>query len=450
MPAATPFASDLEVLCQKLDADLEDESVVAKTLSLGETERRVKEASLSSSAVASSQSSGGSQVLRAALNRSLLPRLQVDHEEVTLLSSHGPRYASQRALGQGAMGEVDLVEDRDIGRAVARKRLLADESDLTAVARFVEEVRTIGRLEHPNIVPIHDAGMDEDGRFFFVMKYVDGETLESIIERLREGDVAYLQTYDRARRVEIFQQILRALQFAHNKGILHRDVKPANVMVGRSGEVLLMDWGIARAFGSDAAAGGPSPDQEVSLVHPDAVARPGATEHGALVGTPMYMSPEQARGQSSTLDARSDLYSAALLFHEWLGFEHTRAHCKSLLATLVEAHSAPAPLAGQLFSSYRRVGVGVEYAWVVHKGLQLDPDARYQSATEMLDDLHSIAAGTFAVRCPFTFSKRVSNMVANQLDRAPLVIMSAVVFLTLVMVLLLGYVIVDVWTSTAV
>src|SRR5262249_60463772 len=146
--------------------------------------------------------------------------------------------------------EVVLVNDRDIERQVALKRLLPELQDPALLARFVDEIRIVGRLEHPNIVPIHDVGVDELGRYYFVMKYVEGETLESIIEKLAAGDPAYVRTYSYERRIEIFLGLLHALEYAHSHGVVHRDVKPANVMVGRYGEVVLMDWGIAKPLAS--------------------------------------------------------------------------------------------------------------------------------------------------------------------------------------------------------
>ena len=108
-----------------------------------------------------------------------------------------------------------------------------------ALARFVEEIRTTGGLEHPNIVPIHDVGLDEKGRYYFIMKYVDGETLESILARLRAGDRETHARYGFERRVEIFKGVLEAIAYAHARGYIHRDIKPANIMVGAFGEVLV-------------------------------------------------------------------------------------------------------------------------------------------------------------------------------------------------------------------
>jgi serine/threonine-protein kinase len=359
---------------------------------------------------------------RSSMNASVLPRIEVAGENVILASSSGPRYATLKELGKGGMGEVDLVEDRDIGRTVALKRLLAGQAGPTAVARFVDEVRTIGRLEHPNIVPIHDVGVDEQGRFFFVMKYVDGETLESVLERLRAGDPEAVRTYDIPRRVQIFMQVLRALQFAHERGIIHRDVKPANVMVGRFGEVVLMDWGVARTIGVEGRVAKPDtaalPLAE-TLVGQTAPTRASNTRAGALIGTPLYMSPEQARGANDELDERSDLYSAGVMLFELLALEHPHAKHKTLTSLLHAIQTYEPPRASILFASVPQKGIGAEYAHFVNRALQRDPTKRWQSAKEMVEQLHLILQGRFRVQCPVTFMKRGSLLLAELVDRSP-------------------------------
>jgi serine/threonine-protein kinase len=364
---------------------------------------------------------------RSAANSSVLPRVEVEGETVVLSSSTGPRYATLRELGKGGMGEVDLVEDRDIGRTVALKRLLAGQAGPAAVARFVDEVRTIGRLEHPNIVPIHDVGVDEQGRFFFVMKYVDGETLESILERLRAGEPEAVRTYDIPRRTQIFVQVLRALQFAHERGIIHRDLKPANVMVGRFGEVVLMDWGVARTIGkerkvdtaslpSSAASNEPELSASAAQAGPT---RASTTRAGALIGTPLYMSPEQARGANDQLDQRADLYSATLMFFEMLALEHPHAKEKTLTSLLHAIQTYEPPNAMTIFADVPQKRIGAEYAHFVIRGLQRDPARRWQSANEMVEQLHLIATGRFHVQCPVTFMKRGSLRLAELVDRSP-------------------------------
>src|SRR5262249_53205364 len=140
----------------------------------------------------------------------VLPHVEDGDGAVRLEVDHRPGYEPVKLLGAGGMGEVVLVQDQDIARRVAIKRLLPSMTHPALLARFVDEIRTVGRLEHPNIVPIHDVGVDEQGRYYFVMKYVEGETLESVIAKLAAGDPAYHATYSYERRIEIFLELPHA------------------------------------------------------------------------------------------------------------------------------------------------------------------------------------------------------------------------------------------------
>lgn len=208
------------------------------------------------------------------------------------------------------MGEVVKVRDNDIGRVVALKRLHPGVNDDSTLVRFIDEVRVVGELEHPNIVPIHDVGVDAKGDYFFVMKYVPGETLETVIEKLAAGDPEYHAKFPFERRVAIFEALLEAVRYTHVNGIVHRDIKPTNVMVGPYGEVMLMDFGIARRLRQPWTEQGPAGSGEA----PSGKAL-FSTRVGSLLGTPGYMSPEQARGEP--VGERSDIYSLCVLFHEF-------------------------------------------------------------------------------------------------------------------------------------
>ena len=169
------------------------------------------------------------------------------------------------------------ARDNDIGRDVAVKRLHAGLNHSELYARFIEEVRTVGQLEHPNIVPIHDAGLDAQG-YFFVMKHVEGESLASIIARLAAGDPVAHGRWPFERRIDVIRKVLEALRYAHSKGVVHRDIKPANILVGPMGEVFLLDWGIAKR-----ERGAPQPSAAAPETTGDAL----ATRAGAVMGTPL-------------------------------------------------------------------------------------------------------------------------------------------------------------------
>lgn len=345
----------------------------------------------------------------------VLPRIEQRGGTLRLEPTEGgDRYRDLATLGKGAMGEVSLVEDRDIGRKVAVKRLLGGPGHAPALARFVDEIRLVGSLEHPNIVPIHDVGVDADGRYFFVMKHIDGETLEEIIERMRAGDASAFATYPMRRRIEIVIGILRALEYAHERGIIHRDLKPANVMVGRHGEVVLMDWGIARPFGEAGAE-----PADMDAVAPGTVARASETVAGGLIGTPMYMSPEQATGLP--LGPASDLFSVGVLLHEFLGLRHRFEGFDSMEELLQQVRLTGPPLSFGVFSPHpaQKETIPWEMTHFLRRTWMLDPAERWASATSMRGELESILDGRCRVQCPTTLLKRSTSELARFVDRAP-------------------------------
>jgi serine/threonine protein kinase len=291
-------------------------------------------------APASAPLSGGSVPPRSTV----LPRVELMDGQPRISVQDRPRYQETRRLGEGGVGEVVMVRDNDIERHVALKRLRPELLGTTALARFVDEIQVVGQLEHPSIPPIHDVGLDENG-YFFVMKYVQGETLDAIIERLQARDPLYQRRFSYKARAELFLRILQTIQFAHEKGILHRDLKPENVMVGPYGEVMVMDWGLAKKVGSAADYALATPEREDG---PGNSKRLQETRVGSLLGTPLYMSPEQARGQHDTLDQRSDIYSLCVLLFELLTTRHPLHHCTDLNQVIhnVTNEAPPSPVGG--------------------------------------------------------------------------------------------------------
>jgi len=247
------------------------------------------------------------------------------------------------------------------------------------------------------------------------MKYVEGETLESVLDKLAKGDPVYHARYGFERRVEIFLAILEAVAYAHARGIIHRDLKPANVMIGPFGEVMVMDWGLARHIdGRGRAAlepipGAPKQDD----------GDPFETRAGALLGTPAYMSPEQARGEK--LDARSDVYALSVMFHEMLCLEHYLEKCETLAAVLVGVQSRD-PRAPSFVSHPHQSCAPMDLSHFVRKGYEKDPAERYQSVDEMIDRLRRRAEGYIPIQCHVTFVKRLTSGFAHFVDRHPLVV----------------------------
>jgi len=320
------------------------------------------------------------------------------------------RYELGAQLGEGGVGEVLMARDNDIDRDVAVKRLRGEtKTSQAAVLRFADEVRTIGGLEHPNIVPIHDVGTHANGDYFFVMKYVQGETLETIIEKLAAGDLAYHARFGVERRVEIMMGILEAVAYAHSKRIIHRDLKPANVMVGPYGEVVVMDWGLARTIGS-------ADPKQTQPCEPRSSGRLLSTHAGEILGTPAYMSPEQARGEA--LDERSDTYSLCVLFYELLTLRHPHGDHATLEGMLEAIQSVRGPLA-VMVSTDVQSRTPTDLSWFLEKGLRKDKDERFQTVDAMLERLRERAAGSVPIQCPVTLQIQATNVVQRALRSSP-------------------------------
>jgi serine/threonine-protein kinase len=370
---------------------------------------------------------GSNDALELSMRSTVLPRLVRVGERVEQ-SQGGQRFVPVRLLGKGGIGEVTLVQDNDIDRSVALKRLRSDATSEEMLFRFAEEIRTVGQLEHPNIAPVHDVGVDDAGRHYFVMRYVDGETLEHIIARLAAGDPGYHARFPFAHRVQVFFGVLHAIAYAHSKQIIHRDIKPSNIMVGPYGEVVVMDWGVAKHRDAGAAARGDD-GHDADMYK---------TRHGSLVGTPAYMSPEQAMGQTDQIDQRSDVYALAAVLYELLTLQHYlpgRSSLPELLSAIIsDEHTMAA-----FVRDPHQPPVPAELGWFIETGLTKDPAARFQSVSEMSDHLERVMAGAFPVQCPATFLKKAGGNTVRYVDRHPVIMMAA----TLAVLSLVGLGIVD-------
>jgi eukaryotic-like serine/threonine-protein kinase len=237
------------------------------------------------------------------------------------------RYIDLGQIGRGGMGEVRRVRDRRLNRVLAMKAMRADVSAAGRFRRFFEEAQVTAQLQHPSIIPVHDVGKLADGRLYFTMKEVQGRTLREIIREIHRASAQPIDETDAGagsdggwrpgpsgwtfrRMVDAFQRVAEGLAYAHARGVLHRDVKPQNIMVGEYGEVLLLDWGLTRSGGGssgDAGAEGGG----------DTITRAGGhTRFGTVAGTIGYMSPEQASGDPARVGPPSDVYAlGATLYH---------------------------------------------------------------------------------------------------------------------------------------
>lgn len=231
------------------------------------------------------------------------------------------RYEEMGLIGEGGMGEVRRVWDNALQRTVAMKilrRELAERDDL--VHRFVEEAQATAQLEHPGIMPVYDVGRLADGRPYFTMKEIRGRSLLQVIEEVhQESDNGWGVTptgWTFQRLLQVLQQVCEAVAFAHSRGVLHRDLKPTNVMVGTFGEVVVMDWGLAKISQPTSSSSGSAPKDPVITVR----SRGGKylTRTGSVAGTPNYMPPEQARGEHGRVGPWSDVYALGALLYEIL------------------------------------------------------------------------------------------------------------------------------------
>jgi serine/threonine protein kinase len=297
----------------------------------------------------------------------------IDHlrDVATWPELRSDRYTILRLIGRGGMGAVYAARDERLGRDVAIKVANAPGAASELDARLRREAEVLARLEHPGIVPVHDAGVLEDGRWFYVMKLVSGETLDRHAARLDSESA----------RLGLFERIVDTVAFAHANHVVHRDLKPSNIMVGRFGEVFVLDWGVARVLnqGSSGEAATPSAPPDGSL-----------TQHGMRVGTAGFMAPEQSEGTGAEPGPPADVHALGAVLH-WL-----------LRGVLPDPSGAGG----------RMPGVSRRLAAIVTRCLEPAPSARYPDAGALADDLARYRAGLAVKALPETWLDRAARHAA--------------------------------------
>ncbi len=316
-------------------------------------------------------------------------------------------------IATGGMGSVLEAEDAKLGRSVAIKvMLLEGNADEVMRRRFIREAQVLAMLAHPNIVPIHDLVWEDGLPLFYSMKLLRGRTLAAILKDLHEEVPDALRDYSLTHLLDIFRKVCDAIAFAHSKGVLHRDLKPDNVMVGDYGEVMVMDWGLARLEGAEI---GNPPDKEIPLVEADDFTS-GLTRHGTVLGTPQYMSPEQAAGNPGELDERSDIYALGGILYAILTLRPPveGATPQEVLSKVTGGEIiAPSDLRTTFRGKRRPFAKGEvldarqikplphlpsgsvpqSLSSVVMKALQLEKERRYRSVTELGDEIEAYQSG---------------------------------------------------------
>jgi serine/threonine-protein kinase len=232
------------------------------------------------------------------------------------------RYRLARLMGRGGMGEVIAARDEQIGREVAIKRMKAAAPSERAIQRFLREASIQGRLEHPAIVPVHEIGRDTDGLPFFAMKKLTGTTLAKILTEPSPE-------FSLQRVLRAFVDVCLAVELAHVRGVVHRDLNPNNIMLGDFGEVYVLDWGVAKVVG----------EEDGDFADVDSGTGAFATMSGAAVGTPGYMAPEQVRGQP--VDGRADVYTLGCLLFEILAGEPLHPRAAGMTSALTKVDARP-------------------------------------------------------------------------------------------------------------
>jgi serine/threonine protein kinase/Tfp pilus assembly protein PilF len=298
-------------------------------------------------------------------------------------------YRVLEKLGEGGMGVVYLAEDTLLGRRVAIKTIhsRAGAEDRHFRARFLREARAVSALSHPHIATIYDYGETEEGEPYIVMELIKGATL---------GELMLTEKLTISRAIEIIKQVGEALAEAHRQGIIHRDIKPTNVAINERGHVKVLDFGLAKQIGLEAADITDPERQTLMAAH---------TREGLIVGTPMYLSPEQALGND--VDARSDLFSLGSLLYECIaGKPAFFGKSAADICAKVMRDDPPPP-------SKLNPAVPKELDRIALKSLAKKPEARYQTADEMIAELQSVQANLFS-EATNTVTRLIPSAVATR------------------------------------
>jgi serine/threonine-protein kinase len=323
-----------------------------------------------------------------------------DAEEpaIALQNRKTAKYSVLGFVGEGGMGQIHVAKDLSLRRKVALKQLKEEAAKMEeAVTRFVNEAQVTAQLDHPNIVPVYSLEIGEEMQFAYSMKLVQGKTLKKLIDETKDlyaSGEPIDEEHDENARLGHFLRLCDALAFAHSKGVIHRDLKPENIMIGRFNELYVMDWGLARLL--DQPAGEASrQDAEGDRVSGVWGEEDGSglkserTLMGTVLGTPRYMSPEQAKAENDQLDGRSDIYTLGLILYELASLKKAIPG-KMVLETLTNAAKA---VKLPLVHVSPRVTLADDLRAIIDKATAPKPSNRYATVKELSDDINRYLRG---------------------------------------------------------
>ncbi len=344
------------------------------------------------------------------------------------------RYSVNTKLNQGGMKAIWKVDDHRTARKVAMALIqdskIASKEDIDS---FLYEARLTANLQHPNIIPIYDIALDENGNPYFTMKALKGETLGEIIKKLRNNNSAYADRYTPSRLLAIFLKVCNAINYAHTKGVIHLDLKPSNINIGDFGEVHVLDWGLStlithlNEYDGEPTSWHSMDGHDVTLETGQTLTRylkSSAKQRefkNVIGGTPGYMSPEQAQGNPADIDFQTDIYMLGAMLYELLTY-HCPVTGKNIKEILQKTVRGDIPSPTERAPKQR---IPAPLSAIIMKAMSVDPQMRYPNVAALIRDLHNYQDGFATIAENPTFFTHASLLIKRHKFAVSMIALSA-------------------------